>query len=215
MTLEFNETIRRRDGTLTDLQGFCKENGGDLEPIEQEISALADDVSTNTSAIGSITSQLSALVDDVGANTSAINTIISKLDTFVEVATANVSASLHNQTVGNFPGTFEFNDIKTKKLKFAVIQKAGQSSNRIVVLNENIVDLNDLPDISSVTYTEGDKIILSSYYVDSLYWNSSDNVLEPANRKRIFFMYEPYTKKLSYSVMCQETTYFILKVFSN
>lgn len=80
MTLEFNETIRRRDGTLTNLQDFCEENGGDTSEIEQEISALADDVSTNTSAISSITSQLSALVDDVGANTSAISEINTALN---------------------------------------------------------------------------------------------------------------------------------------
>ena len=79
MTLDYNETIRRRDGTLTPLQDFCKENGGDTTQIEQEISVLADDVSTNISAISSITSQLSALVDDVGTNTSAIGSITSAL----------------------------------------------------------------------------------------------------------------------------------------
>ena len=38
MTLDFNETIRRRDGTLTDLIGFIEENGGTPITIDSSLS---------------------------------------------------------------------------------------------------------------------------------------------------------------------------------
>ena len=51
MTLNFNETVRRDDGSLTDLKAFCKENGGDTTELEQDVEDLQTAVGNESSGL--------------------------------------------------------------------------------------------------------------------------------------------------------------------